>query len=1394
MINRLKMYILVLLLPLSLFSQNDGSIIKTDSISNERSVKIEIDSLLLLVTNMSNTVHFLQQERGASSGYISSNGKKFKLKLKTIGQNSNIAINELLSNLHSNKNLLNRYFSVKEYDKLNTKFDELYILRENVEKLNIDFSKVYSKYTQIIASLLLNISDISDKVEDKELMNLLYSYSTLLMYKESVGQKRAALSGLFSQKEFSKEIFEYYLTSDTQEKIYLKTFLHSVDEKIKEFYFKKLDNRVVLNVKKYERLALDKLNGEVVDVDPLKWFEKVTKKINLIQDVEYKVFDDISILVDKLKNNIFIPLTKEEKEWIKTHTVSVGVEQWSPVIFSNDGTDIDGIVGDYLNRIIKKTGLKIEVVSDVWDTLLSDFKEKKIDLLPATYYTNEYSNYGLYSIGFFKMKDYIYVKESNNNIKSLEDLNKKVLAIEKSFGTIPKIKSKYPDIKILFTNSLDDSITRVLNGKADALYEGQIVVEKKIEDELISGLKGVAQDSFSAPTLHFLSKIDEPILQSILEKGLDSLTINERKKIQEKWLSKVKKIKETKELNIAFHFDRPPYMFGKTSSKGIEADLVKEILGSQGYTVNIHQMAKQNMETLLETNSNFDAVSSVSDTNDGMYYSEHFISYENYVISRKKDNFKIEKLRDLQNIDFVAWKGAYNDLGDEFYKLFNPVNGYFKIKYNDRTSQSDQHKLFFDKKVDAIVVDKTIFEWYKLALKNSDEYTFHKIFPELTTYPAKFRSAKVRDAFNQGLKTMKGSKRYDEIIDFYLKQDIRPLLKYSNLIADISGRFLFSAKPEELKKVAKEFFQHPDIAHIEVFDNATDKIFISLYKKDNKILSSEPEKKYHTLPSIKKDIYFANRGNPLHVGKIEIFYKKDFDNRRAELIPNLNIFADLDKNDFNKVKRSYEKFGLNVKNIKLSKDEREWLDEHNIIRFSGIPNWLPYEDYNENDEHIGIVAEYLSEIEKLLKINFERIQTQSHEETIALTKNNSVDMSTDLVSSGKKDHLLYTQAFINSPIVIIMNNQANYVEDINAIRDKKIAISSGYKYIQDKYRIYKGIDFEYVDSIQEGLMAVSTGKVDAHICNSALGSYYISKMGLSNIKVVGKTKLVIDVGFGIRKDYEPLVSILNKALNAIDESKQQEIYSKWIKQEYIERVDYSLLWKLGVGGLFILAIIIFWNRKMAKEIAKRKEIEDKLKESSTRLTTLFDASPDSIAIIDKYGKYIGCNRATLEIFGLLSKDNFLTLHPSDFSPKFQYGGEVSSELAQKMIDKAFKNGVHRFEWLHKRIDTQESFDAEVILATVLLDNEPHIYGVVRDISKRKELEEKMTLLNQLVYGSLESADVGAWWVDFTEEDTFHGLQKTAEMIGLEVNSDGDSYKISVWGKILSRYCSDIFRV
>ena len=117
---------------------------------------------------------------------------------------------------------------------------------------------------------------------------------------------------------------------------------------------------------------------------------------------------------------------------------------------------------------------------------------------------------------------------------------------------------------------------------------------------------------------------------------------------------------------------------------------------------------------------------------------------------------------------------------------------------------------------------------------------------------------------------------------------------------------------------------------------------------------------------------------------------------------------------------------------------------------------------------------------------------------------------------------------------------------------------------------------------------------------------------------------------------------------------------------------------------------------------------------------LFDASPDPTWIIED-NRFVECNEAALKTLGYVGREELLNLHPANLSPPTQPDGQDSFSKAESMMAIAKANGLHRFEWVHKKYDGSE-FLAEVTLSSIVLGCKDLIYCAWRDITERKHLE------------------------------------------------------------------------
>jgi methyl-accepting chemotaxis protein len=82
---------------------------------------------------------------------------------------------------------------------------------------------------------------------------------------------------------------------------------------------------------------------------------------------------------------------------------------------------------------------------------------------------------------------------------------------------------------------------------------------------------------------------------------------------------------------------------------------------------------------------------------------------------------------------------------------------------------------------------------------------------------------------------------------------------------------------------------------------------------------------------------------------------------------------------------------------------------------------------------------------------------------------------------------------------------------------------------------------------------------------------------------------------------------------------------------------------------------------------------------------IYEKGIDCFSIIEN-GKFIGFNEAVLKKLGARSRQEVASLRPADTAPEYQPDGRRSDEKSREMMGEALKNGTHRFEWTHRRLN------------------------------------------------------------------------------------------------------------
>ncbi|MCK4654207.1 MAG: PAS domain S-box protein, partial [Candidatus Cloacimonetes bacterium] len=137
----------------------------------------------------------------------------------------------------------------------------------------------------------------------------------------------------------------------------------------------------------------------------------------------------------------------------------------------------------------------------------------------------------------------------------------------------------------------------------------------------------------------------------------------------------------------------------------------------------------------------------------------------------------------------------------------------------------------------------------------------------------------------------------------------------------------------------------------------------------------------------------------------------------------------------------------------------------------------------------------------------------------------------------------------------------------------------------------------------------------------------------------------------------------------------------------------------------------------------KNDMDRTIRESEERYRKLFETSTDALMMLDHSG-FFDCNKATLKLFGLSNKEEFLDLHPSEISPRTQPNGESSRLAADRHINHAFRKGLNKFNWVHKR-KNGEDFPAEVWLTAFRLNGKDVLQATVRDLTESRKAKEEL---------------------------------------------------------------------
>ncbi len=270
----------------------------------------------------------------------------------------------------------------------------------------------------------------------------------------------------------------------------------------------------------------------------------IQKGLSGISEYEIALIASHWLSADSMMQNMQetkLSLSSAEKKYLGSRAeIRMCVNpDWMPMESISKNGLHEGMIADFMSIISQRIGKDITLVpTKNFSETLQNSKSRKCDIISSAQQTTGQKEYLNFTESYLRMPIVIATRSDQLFIDDINKIAKKTFSGVKGFAYLQSLKAMYPDITIIEVDDIEEGIELVRSGKTFGLICSMPAMSYKIHQLGLADIKIAGKFDLNHD-LSIAVRNDDPLLFSILEKAVASLSEEEKLNVYNKWVSTV---------------------------------------------------------------------------------------------------------------------------------------------------------------------------------------------------------------------------------------------------------------------------------------------------------------------------------------------------------------------------------------------------------------------------------------------------------------------------------------------------------------------------------------------------------------------------------------------------------------------------------------------------------------------------------------------------------------------------------------------------------------------------------------------------------------------------------------------------------------------------------------